>query len=141
MTSIFTRIIRGDIPGRFIWNDETCVVMLDIRPLHPGHVLVIPKKEVDQWTDLDAETTAHLMSVAHQVAKVQATAVDCLRVGLMIAGFEVPHTHVHVVPLSSMANLDFTNADESALSEDLDAMADTLRAALRAAGHDSVVPG
>lgn len=140
MTSIFTRIIRGDIPGRFIWTDETCIVMLDIRPLHPGHVLVIPREEVDQWTDLDMDTVVHLLAVAHQVAKAQKAVVPCKRVGLMIAGFEVPHTHVHVVPLSSMINLDFASADEDAKAEDLDAMADTLRAALREAGHGDVVP-
>lgn len=140
MTSIFTRIIRGEIPGRFIWDDETCIVMLDIRPLHPGHVLVIPKTEIDQWTDLDAITAAHLMAVAHQVAQAQKASVPCARVGLMIAGFEVPHTHVHVVPMSTMANLDFATADTSAKADDLDAMADTLRAALRKAGHGDSVP-
>ncbi len=140
MTSIFTRIIRGEIPGRFIWDDETCIVMLDIRPLHPGHVLVIPKEEVDQWTDLDPDTVVHLMAVAHQIAQAQKASVPCQRIGLMIAGFEVPHTHVHVVPMSTMANLDFSTADTSAKADELDAMADTLRAALREAGHDGVVP-
>lgn len=140
MTSIFTRIIRGEIPGRFIWNDDTCIVMLDIRPLHPGHVLVIPKQEVDEWTDLDSATAAHLLEVAHQVAQAQKTSVDCVRVGLMIAGFEVPHTHVHVVPMSSMADLNFANADTNAKGEDLDAMTETLRAALREAGHSASVP-
>lgn len=140
MTSIFTRIIRGEIPGRFVWDDEQCIVMLDIRPLHPGHVLVIPKVEVDQWTDLDASTARHLMDVAHHIGKAQKSTVDCLRVGLMIAGFEVPHTHVHVVPMSSMKDLDFSNADTSAKADDLDAMATTLRSALRSAGHSEFVP-
>lgn len=140
MTSIFSRIIDGEIPGRFVWNDETCIVMLDIRPLHPGHVLVIPKQEVDQWTDLDSETVVHLMRVAHAVGQAQKTVVACRRVGLMIAGFEVPHTHVHVVPMSSMADLDFANADTSARAEDLDAMAIKLRGALRTAGHQAAVP-
>ncbi len=140
MTSIFSRIIAGEIPGRFVWNDETCVVMLDIRPLHPGHVLVIPKQEVDQWTDLDAETVGHLMRVAHLVGQTQKRVVPCQRIGLMIAGFEVPHTHVHVVPMSSMADLNFANADPSAKAEDLDAMAKGLREDLRAAGHGSAIP-
>lgn len=140
MTSIFTRIIAGEIPGRFVWNDDTCIVMLDIRPLHPGHVLVIPKAEVDQWTDLDPDTVVHLMAVAHQIGQAQKATVACARVGLMIAGFEVPHTHIHVVPMSTMADLDFSNADTSPKADELDAMAIKLRDALRAAGHGEVVP-
>ncbi len=138
MASIFTRIIDGDIPGRIIWADDVCVTMVDIRPLHPGHCLVIPRAEVDQWTDLDAETARHLMAVAHTIGVAQKAAVDCERIGLMIAGFEVPHAHVHVVPISSMAHLDFRNADTKASAAALDAMADRLRASLRAAGHPAV---
>ncbi len=139
MASIFTRIINGDIPGRIIWSDERCVVMVDIRPLHPGHCLVIPKQEVDQWIDLDPELTSHLMAVAHHIGRAQKATVPCQRIGLMIAGFEVPHTHVHVVPLASMANLDFTNADGNADADELDRIADELREALRTDGHSSVV--
>ncbi len=130
MASIFTRIINGDIPGRFIWDDETCIAMLDIRPLHPGHTLVIPKVEIDQWTDLPADVASHLMTVAHRVAQAQKATIECERIGLMIAGFEVPHTHVHVVPLQTMAELDFRNADVSPKADELDAMAEQLRAAL-----------
>lgn len=130
MTSIFTRIIEGQIPGRIIWDDDVCIGMLDIRPLHPGHTLVIPKEEVDEWTDLPAETATHLMTVAHRIGRALKTFIECERIGLMIAGFEVPHTHVHVIPLQSMANLDFRNADVSPIAERLDAMADQLRAAI-----------
>lgn len=138
MPSIFTKIISGDIPGRIIWSDPVCVAMVDIRPLHPGHCLVIPKQEVDQWTDLDSDSAQHLMRVAHHVGVAQKAVVDCARIGLMIAGFEVPHAHVHVVPMSSMAHLDFRNADANARPEDLDAMADNLRRALSEAGHQHV---
>ncbi len=130
MASIFTRIINGNIPSRIVWKDNACVVMVDIRPLHPGHCLVIPRVEVDQWTELDVETAQHLMTVAHRVGRTLKELVPCQRVGLMIAGFEVPHTHLHVVPLQSMANLDFTNADEAADPGDLDAIAAQLSAAL-----------
>lgn len=130
MASIFTKIINGDIPGRIIWSDDVCVAMVDIRPLHPGHCLVIPKQEVDQWTDLDSATAEHLMAVAHRVGAAQKSVVDCARIGLMIAGFEVPHAHVHVVPISTMAHLDFRNADNNANPAELDAMADRLRSAL-----------
>ena len=135
MASIFTRIIDGEIPGRIIWADDVCVVMVDIRPLHPGHCLVIPRAEVDQWTDLDTATVEHLMRVAHLIGAAQRESVRCERIGLMIAGFEVPHAHVHVVPISSMADLDFRNADTDAGADALDEMADRLRAALQAAGH------
>ncbi len=130
MASIFTRIINGDIPGRIVWQDDVCVVMVDIRPLHPGHCLVIPRTEIDQWTELEPDTAQHLMTVAHRVGRALKDLIPCQRIGMMIAGFEVPHTHVHVVPLQSMANLDFTNADESADPEELDAVAAQLRTAL-----------
>jgi len=130
MASIFTRIINGEIPGRIIWDDDSCIAMLDIRPLHPGHTLVIPKLEIDQWTDLPAEIATHLMSVAHMIGRAQRQVVPCERVGLMIAGFEVPHTHVHVVPLQSMANLDFGNADVSPMADALDQVAEDMLAAL-----------
>lgn len=130
MATIFTRILNGEIPGRVLWDDDVCFAILDIRPLHPGHTIVIPKAEIDQWVDLDPATVAHLSDVAQRIGIAQRSIIDCERIGLMIAGFEVPHTHLHVIPLQSMANLDFTNADVSPMSDDLDAMADALRAAL-----------
>jgi histidine triad (HIT) family protein len=139
VASIFTKIINGEIPGRIIWSDDVCIAMVDIRPLHPGHTLVVPRNEVDQWIDLDAETVQHLMGVAHHIGAAQRLTVDCRRIGLMIAGFEIPHTHLHVVPISSMAHLDFANADGNASADDLDSMAQQLRQALRAAGHGQVV--
>ena len=139
MPSIFTRIIQGDIPGRILWSDEVCIAMLDIRPLHEGHVLVIPRAEIDRWTDLDTETAEHLMRVSHAVGKAQRNVIECVRVGLMIAGFEVPHTHVHVVPLDSMHDLNFANADPSVRSDVLDEVAERLRQALRDLGHSEQV--
>ena len=139
MTSIFTRIIDGEIPGRLIWRDETAVAMVDIRPLAPGHTLVIPIAEVDHWVDLDAATVTHLMSVAHEIGRAQMEVCQPARIGLMIAGFEVPHTHLHVVPLASMANLDFATADTSPDAADLDAMAEALRGRLEAMGHGAAV--
>ena len=140
MPSIFTKIIAGEIPGRILWDDDQCFAMLDIRPLHAGHVLVIPRAEVDHWIDLEPQTTAHLMKVAQIIGVAQQSVVTCERIGLMIAGFEVPHTHVHVVPLDSMANLDFRNADTRPLADQLDAIAEQLRTALRDAGHGDSVP-
>ena len=131
MPSIFTRIIDGEIPGRFVWRDDVCVAFMDVRPLNRGHVLVVPRAEVDHWVDLDPQTLAHLMAVAHRVAEAQqAAGLAPGRVGLMIAGFEVPHVHVHVVPIANMAHLDFSQADASPDPADLDAVADRLRSHL-----------
>ena len=135
MPSIFTRIIDGEIPGRFVWRDDACVAFMDVRPLNRGHVLVVPIAEVDHWVDLDADAVSHLMSVAHRVAAAQeASGLAPDRVGLMIAGFEVPHVHVHVVPISTMAHLDFSSADTNPDPDDLDAVAEMLRQCLGGSG-------
>ncbi len=139
MASIFTRIITGGIPGRIIWRDPTCIAMVDIRPLNRGHVLVIPIAEVDRWTDLPVQTAAHCTMVAHAVGREQMASFAPERIGLMIAGFEVPHTHLHVVPLDHMGHLDFSQADADADPSDLDDVAEALRGALRSAGHPEVV--
>ena len=140
MASIFTRIIAGEIPGRLVWDDDRCVVMVDIRPLHQGHCLVVPKAEVDQWTDLDPETATHLMAVAHHVGRAQRQVFSCQRIGLLIAGFEVPHAHVHVVPIDGMGDLDFANADSSADGAELDQVAERLRQQLTEDGGGAAVP-
>ncbi len=140
MASIFTRIINGEIPGRFVWSDDVCIAMIDIRPLHRGHVLVIPRAEVDHWVDLDDAVATHLMATAKIIGEAQRSVIECERIGLMIAGFEVPHTHVHVVPMSTMRDLDFANAETSPRADDLDAVANELRGALRSAGHSDHVP-
>ena len=138
MSSIFTRIINGEIPGRIVWRDAACVAMLDMRPLNRGHILVIPIDEVDRWTDLSTDTASHCMAVAHSIGRAQQELFNPLRVGLIIAGFEVPHTHLHVVPIDTMDHLNFANADPDPDSHDLDQVADLLRQALRRAGHEAV---
>jgi histidine triad (HIT) family protein len=135
--SIFSRIIDGEIPGRFVWRDDRAVAFLDVRPLAPGHTLVVPVAEIDHWTDLDADLAAHLMKVAHAVGNAQRSVFTADRIGLMIAGFEVPHVHLHVIPASTMSAFDFGQADTSPDPDELDAHADALRAELRRAGHQS----
>jgi histidine triad (HIT) family protein len=130
VASIYTRIIDGEIPGRFIWRDDICVSFLDIRPLARGHALVVPRQEIDQWTDLDPATAAHLVEVAHAVGRAQKALLSPARIGLMIAGFEVPHVHVHVVPMNSMAALDFAQADTNPDQDDLDRLQASLAEAL-----------
>ncbi len=120
MPTIFTRIIDGEIPGRFVWKDDVCVAFLDVRPLARGHVLVVPRDEVDHWVDLSPEVATHLMALAQRVGGAQRELLSPARIGMMIAGFEVPHVHIHVVPMDSMAALDFRNANPDPDQADLD---------------------
>lgn len=138
MASVFTRIIEGELPGRFVWQDEQCVAFLSIAPLKPGHTLVVPRREVDHWIDLEPEANAHLMRVAQVVGRAQQQAFDPVRIGMMIAGLEVPHVHLHVVPIGGLHDLDFGNADHQPRPEDLDAAAEAIRSALRAMGRSEV---
>lgn len=140
MSSIFTRIINGEIPGRFVWRDSECVAFMDIQPISRGHLLVVPRQETDRWHDLPPQTAAHLFAVAHKIAAALDQLSERSRVGLMIAGFDVPHTHIHLMPADSMAQFDPKNADKNARPEDLDAMARKIRDALRALGHGTNVP-
>ena len=134
MASVFTMIINGDIPGEFVWRDDRCVAFLSINPITPGHTLIVPREEVDHWIDLDEALATHLMAVAHRIGTVQQAVFTPERIGLIVAGFEVPHTHLHVLPITRMADLDFKNA-ASAPGDDFAAVADRLRTALAAAGH------
>ena len=138
MPGLFSKIIDGEIPARMLWEDEDCVSFLDVRPLAPGHALVVPRMEIDLWTDLAPSTAAHLTTVAHAVGRAQMAVFSPTRIGLMIAGFEVPHTHVHVVPIESMAQLDFANANPAADAEALNQQLLDLRNALAAEGHSGV---
>ena len=130
MASIFTRIINGELPAHIVYRDEICIGFLSINPLAPGHTLVVPIREVDQWTDLDDDETAHLMLIAKRIAKAQQAAFSPERVGLIVAGYEVPHCHVHVVPTTSMRQLDFANAaptvDQSALARQAEVIRNAL---------------
>ena len=134
MATIFSKIIAGEFPGRFVWKDAHAVAFLSIHPLHRGHVLVVPRAEIDHWIDLDPLLAAHLMQVARSIGQALQTAFRPKRVGLMIAGFEVPHTHLHVVPIDGMQHLDFSQIDTKAKPEDLDDAAKRIRDELRALG-------
>ena len=138
MGTVFTQIIEGEVPGTVVRRDEQCVAFLSINPMAPGHVLVVPIEEIDHWIDAPPELAAHLFDVAHTIGRAQQAAFDCERIGLIVAGYEVPHTHVHVIPTSSMAQLSFANAAASVDRGDLDAWAESIRAELRAAGAEGV---
>lgn len=107
MASIFTRIIKGEIPSYKVAENDLCYAFLDISPLAEGHTLVVPKKEVDHIFDLDYADYAALTAFAREVAKAQKKAIPCKRVGVAVLGMEVPHAHIHLVPLQSEADLDF----------------------------------
>ncbi len=141
MATLFTAIIDGDIPGRFVWADESCVAFLTIEPLRPGHTLVVPRAEIDRWTDADDTTMAHLMQVARTIGLAQQTEWDAPRAGVLIEGFLVPHLHVHVWPAFSAADFDVHNVDHNPSSDALDDAAERLRARLRATGQAGHVPG
>jgi len=138
MATVFTKIIQGEFPGAFVWRDERCAAFMSINPMAPGHVLVVPIEEVDHWIDASPDLAAHLFSVSHMIGRAQQAAFDCDRVGLIVAGYEVPHTHVHVIPTTSMAQLSFANAAASVDRDDLDRWAGAIRTELRRLGADGV---
>lgn len=141
MATLFTRIIDGELPGRFVWKDDECVAFLSIGPLTTGHTLVVPRAEVDRWTEAPTELMTHLIEVAQIIGKAQLAAFGSERVGLEIAGFEVPHLHVHVWPTNSLADFDLSRARTDVPAEEFDAALHTLRAALVTQGHGQFVPG
>ncbi len=110
MSSVFTKIIEGELPARFVYRDEKCVAFLSIEPLRYGHTLVVPVEEVDKWTDLDSQTWAHLNEIALEIGGAIRTAFDTPRTGYIIAGFDVPHTHIHLFPTEKMEDYDFAKA-------------------------------
>ncbi len=140
MASLLTRIIEGELPGRFVWRDDRAVAFLTINPVQPGHTLVVPRVEVDHWLDLDDETVSHLTLVARSIGRAQQAAFPCVRVGLLIAGFDVPHVHLHVLPLQSMADIDLARTQTNPDPADLDDAASRLRATLTAQGHTQARP-
>ncbi|MEJ2860009.1 HIT family protein [Actinomycetospora flava] len=140
MATVFTKIINGEIPGRFVWSDDQVVGFLSINPLGPGHVLVVPREEVDQWIDAPDGLFEHAMAVAKTIGSVIRDVWSPPRVALMIAGFEVPHLHVHVHPAWGLEAFDFTQAESDPDQDGMERNAEAIRAGLRSAGHGAAVP-
>lgn len=126
MASIFSKIVAGEIPCHKIAESEHYLAFLDIFPVAKGHTLVIPKKEIDYIFDLDDETLAGLHIFAKKVALAIQKAVPCERIGVAVVGLEVPHAHVHLIPISSMADMNFANK-RTASQEELAQVAETIR--------------
>lgn len=127
MPSIFTRIINREIPGHIVAEDDNYIAILDINPLVMGHTLVIPKKEEDYIFDLDDSSFAGLHLFSKKVAKAVKKAVPCKRIGIAVIGLEVPHVHIHIVPMNSMGDINFSRPKLNPSTEDLSATAERIR--------------
>ena len=130
MASVFTMIINREIPGRFVYEDDDVVAFLTIEPMTQGHTLVVPRAEIDNWQDVDASVFANVMAVAQRIGKAQSKAFDVERTGLIIAGLEVPHLHVHVFPARELSDFGFANVDRNPSPESLDEAQAKITAAL-----------
>lgn len=127
MSSIFTKIINREIPGHIVAEDDNFIAFLDINPLVKGHCLVVPKVEVDYIFDMDDQRLADLMVFSKKIAKGIKQAVPCLRVGVAVIGLEVPHTHIHLVPLNSMNDINFSQPKLSPSNEELKSTAEAIK--------------
>lgn len=134
MASIFTKILAGELPGHFVWKDAHCFSILTIQPIREGHLLVIPNEEINHWDDVPPATAAHLMHVAQQIAKGMKATFPCKRIGMTVIGLEVPHTHLHLIPIDMMGDMDFGRQHPES-AERLAETAAKLRHTLVAAGH------
>lgn len=130
MASVFTKIIQGELPGRLVYRDERCVAMLTIAPLKPGHTLVVPVEEIDHWIDLPADLAAHLFAVSQRVSLAMQATFQPEKIGMMIAGLEVRHTHIHLVPIHQVHDLDFSKQDRNPDPVMMDDAMQRLRSAL-----------
>ena len=126
MVSIFTKIVKGEIPSYKIAEDENYYAFLDINPISKAHILVVPKKEIDYIFDIDDDTLGGLMIFAKRVAKAIEKSVECKRVGVAVLGLEVPHAHIHLVPLNSESDIDFKKLKLQLSAEEFKDIADRI---------------
>ncbi|MCL4141103.1 UNVERIFIED_CONTAM: hypothetical protein GTU68_060837 [Idotea baltica] len=127
MASIFSKIITGEIPAYKIAENERCLAFLDIRPLQKGHTLVIPKQEVDYIFDVDDDLLVELILFSKQVAKAIEKVVPCDRIGMSVIGLEVPHAHIHLVPITNIGDMNFARPLPPQSPEDFRALADSIK--------------
>lgn len=129
MASIFTKILAGELPGHFVWRDDTCFAIMTIQPIRNGHLIIMPNEEVNHWDDMPEATAAHVMLVAQKIAKGMKAVIPCKRIGVTVIGLEVPHAHVHLIPIDNLMDIDFKLA-RSVPQEELAATAKSIRDAL-----------
>lgn len=120
MSTVFTKIINEEIPARFVYEDDETVAFLTIEPMTKGHTLVVPREEIDQWQDVDSEVFGRIMAVAQLIGKAVCQAFNTERAGVIIAGLEVPHLHIHVFPARDLSDFGFANVDRNPTPESLD---------------------
>lgn len=135
MPTLFTKIINGELPGRFVYKDEAVVAFMTIAPISEGHTLVIPIQEIDHWIDMPTDIAERVMVASQIVGRGIQKAYDPIKVGVMVAGLEVPHVHYHLIPIHKISDLNFANQRDAA-PEDLDNAAGKIRAALRELGYE-----
>ena len=140
MASVFTKIIRGQLPARFVWRDDRVVAFLSKSPYNAGHTLVVPREEVNHWIDLEPELLQRVMAVAQEVGKAIQHAFQPTKVGMLIGGLEVLHVHVHLSPVNSVHDFDFDRQKSSPSPKELDEAAAKIRSALLKLGHSTVIP-
>jgi diadenosine tetraphosphate (Ap4A) HIT family hydrolase len=130
MATVFTKIINGEIPGRFVYEDDEIVAFLTIAPITQGHTLVVPRAEIDNWQDIDPAVFGRIMEASQLIGRAVSKAFGVERAGVIIAGLEVPHLHVHVFPARELSDFGFANADPNPSKESLDEAQEKIRAAL-----------
>jgi histidine triad (HIT) family protein len=130
MPSIFTKIINREVPGHIVAEDDRFIAFLDVMPLVEGHTLIVPKKEIDYIFDLDDTTLADMTVFAKRVAIAIKQVVPCKRIGVAVIGLEVPHTHIHLVPMNTMGDINFTKPKLSLSAEVMKSIAEKIRIAL-----------
>ncbi|MGZ8747881.1 MAG: HIT family protein [Mycobacterium sp.] len=130
MASVFTKIINGELPGRFVYEDDEIVSFLSIAPITVGHALVVPRAEIDNWQNVDPAVFGRVMEVSQLIGKAVVKAFSAVRAGVIIAGLEVPHLHVHVFPTNNLADFGFANADQNPSAQSLDVAQAKIKAAL-----------
>src|SRR5690606_3656589 len=133
MASIFTNIINGELPGRFVYKDDHVVAFMTIAPITAGHTLVVPREEIDHWIDMPDELAKKVMVASAIVGRGIQKAYDPIKVGVMVAGLEVPHVHYHLIPIHKISDLNFA-LQHDASPEELDESSAKIRAALRELG-------
>jgi diadenosine tetraphosphate (Ap4A) HIT family hydrolase len=130
MASVFSKIINGELPGRFVHEDDEFVAFLTIAPVTQGHTLVVPRAEIDQWQDVDADVFDRMMALSRRIGRAVRLAFNAPRAGLLIAGLEIPHLHIHVFPAFSLGDFNIAGADPSPSQESLDEAQAKIKAAL-----------
>ena len=141
MATLFTKIINGDVPGHFVYKDDAVVAFMTIAPISDGHTLVVPRQEIDHWIDMPPDIASRVMEASLVVGKAIQKAFDPIKVGVMVAGLEVPHVHYHLVPVQKISDLNFDLQKADTPQESLSSAAAKIREAMRELGYEDRLEG